>query len=222
MTSTRSTDPLPTESSAAARVADGIRTRIMTGELQPGSKLPEEKMRSQLEVSRSTLREGMQLLVRERLVIHILSTGFFVRRLGRDDINDLMTTREVVECGALSAVISVPSSGLARVSTAVENGNHAAELGHWQEVAAASIEFHRGLVALAGSTRLDALITQILAEFRLAYGYMDDPLAFHLTYLKKHETIVHLLQQDSPKAAAEYMRTYLGESRSDLLLHVPE
>lgn len=194
----------------------------MTGEFQPGSKLAEEKMRSQLEVSRSTLREGMQLLVRERLVIHVLSTGFFVRRLGRDDITDLMTTREVLECGAISTVRSVPKAGLARVAAAVEAGNNAAELGRWQEVAAASIEFHCGLVALAGSTRLDALITQTLAEFRLAYGYMDDPLAFHLTYLQKHDVIVHLLRQDSPRAAAEYVRTYLDESRADLLLHVPE
>jgi DNA-binding GntR family transcriptional regulator len=162
------------------------------------------------------------LLVRERLVIHVLSTGFFVRRLGRDDINDLMTTREVVECGALSTVRHVSAPGLSRVEAAVKEGNRTAELGQWQEVAAASIEFHRGLVALAESTRLDALITQILAEFRLAYGYMEDPLAFHLTYLKKHDTIVSLLQQDSPRAAAEYMRTYLGESRSDLLLHVPD
>src|SRR5690625_2697565 len=88
---------------------------IVNGDLQPGAKLAEERMRAQLEVSRSTLREGLQLLVRERLVIHILSTGFFVRRLGRDDIADLMTTREIIECGALFAVPTVASDGLSRV-----------------------------------------------------------------------------------------------------------
>lgn len=213
-------DPLPTEASAAARVANGIRSLIVDGELQPGAKLAEERMRAQLAVSRSTLREGLQLLVRERLVIHILSTGFFVRRLGRDDIADLMTTREVIECGALTGVSTVTRTGLARVQEAVAEGHRAAELGHWQTVAAASIEFHRGLVALAGSPRLDALIAQTLAEFRLAYGYMEDPLAFHVAYLRKHGTVVGLLKENSPAAAAEYLRTYLADSRSDLLLRV--
>lgn len=213
-------DPLPTEASAAARVANGIRSLIVDGELQPGAKLAEERMRAQLAVSRSTLREGLQLLVRERLVIHILSTGFFVRRLGRDDIADLMTTRKVIECGALTGVSTVTRTGLARVQEAVAEGHRAAELGHWQTVAAASIEFHRGLVALAGSPRLDALIAQTLAEFRLAYGYMEDPLAFHVAYLRKHGTVVGLLKENSPAAAAEYLRTYLADSRSDLLLRV--
>jgi len=218
---THTAAPLPAEASAASRVADDIRTMIVNGDLQPGAKLAEERMRAQLEVSRSTLREGLQLLVRERLVIHILSTGFFVRRLGRDDIADLMTTREIIECGALFAVPTVASDGLSRVRAAVADGHRAADLGHWQTVAAASIAFHRGLVALAGSPRLDALIAQTLAEFRLAYGYMEDPLAFHVTYLQKHDTVVGLLQQNAPAAAAEYLRTYLADSRSDLLLRVP-
>lgn len=222
MTSRTLTDPLPTVASAAARVADAIRTLIVDGELQPGAKLAEERMRSQLDVSRSTLREGFQLLVRERLVVHVLSTGFFVRRLGRDDIADLMTTREIIECGALTSVNTVPAQGLARIRAAVAEGETAAERGHWQTVAAASIEFHRGLVALAGSQRLSMLIEQTLAEFRLAYCYMEDPLAFHVTYLRKHDTVVNLLQEDAAPAAAEYLRTYLASSRSDLLLRVPE
>lgn len=218
----RSVDPLPEEASAAARVANGIRTLIVSGELQPGAKLAEERMRAQLAVSRSTLREGLQLLVRERLVIHILSTGFFVRRLGREDIADLMTTREVIECGALTTVEAVSAPGLSRIETAVAEGHRAAESGQWQTVAAASIEFHRGLVALAESPRLDALITQTLAEFRLAYGYMEDPLAFHVTYLQKHDTVVGLLKENAARAAAEYLRAYLADSRSDLLLRVPD
>lgn len=214
--------PHPKPVGAASRVSEEIRTRIVTGELLPGAKLAEDRMRAQLTVSRSTLREGLQLLVRERLVVHVLSTGFFVRRLDREDITDLMTTREVLECGAVAAVSVVPESGLARIESAVAQGIQAAEQSRWQQVAAASIEFHQGLVALAESPRLDAIIAQTLAEFRLAYSYMEDPLAFHATYLTKHETIVNLLRANSVPAAAEYLRTYLSESRSDLLRRVPD
>lgn len=212
----------PKQVGAASRVSEEIRARIVTGELLPGAKLAEDRMRAQLTVSRSTLREGLQLLVRERLVIHVLSTGFFVRRLDRADVADLMSAREVIECGAVASVSAVPEAGLERVESAVTAGNQAAELAKWQSVAAASIEFHQGLVALAESPRLDAIIAQTLAEFRLAYAYMADPLAFHAAYLTKHETIVNLLRANAAPAAAAYLRTYLSESRSDLLRRVPD
>lgn len=212
----------PPQDGAASRVAEEIRSSIVNGDLQPGAKLAEERMRAQLAVSRSTLREGFQLLVRERLVVHVLSKGFFVRRLGRADIVDLMTTREVIECGALMSLPDVRTTGLTRVEAAVAEGHRAADLGRWQLVAAASIEFHRGLVALAESPRLDALIAQTLAEFRLAYGYMADPLAFHAPYLNRHEMIVSLLRANAAAAAAEYLRRYLADSRTGLLLCVPD
>lgn len=69
---------------------------------------------------------------------------------------------------------------------------------------------------------MHALIAQTLAEFRLAYGYMEDPLAFHVAYLRKHGTVVGLLKENAPAAAAEYLRTYLADSRSDLLLRAPD
>lgn len=214
--------PPPTQTGAASRVAEEIRDRIINGTLLPGTKLAEERMRAQLAVSRSTLREGFQLLVRDRLVVHVLSTGFFVRQLDRSDITDLMATREVIECGALASVAHVPESGLHQVRSAIHAGNRAANRDDWQAVAAASIEFHRGLVALAQSPRLDALVESTLTEFRLAYGYMDDPLPFHAAYLHRHPTIAQLLAENATAAAAAYLRSYLADSRRDLLACVPD
>ncbi len=218
--------------SAAGRVADEIRARIVSGTVQPGAKLPEEEVRADLGVSRSTLREGLQLLVRERLVVHELSRGFFVRVLRREDVRDLFLVREVVECGALSvasAVSAVPAGeaeragdALAGLRAALGSGEEAASRRDWQGVAAASIEFHLALVALAGSARLDALIAQVLAEFRLAYAHMDDPLDFHLPFLARHQVLVDLLADGAVGAATEYLRTYLAHSRAALLERVPE
>ncbi|WP_291792923.1 GntR family transcriptional regulator [Brevibacterium sp.] len=213
--------------SAANRVAGEIRSRIVSGAVQPGVKLPEEGVRADLGVSRSTLREGLQLLVRERLVVHELSRGFFVRVLGRDDVADLFAVREVVECGALAAAghggggATSGIAWLADLEAGIEAGRRAAARQDWQGVAAASIEFHHALVALAGSPRLDAMIAQILAEFRLAYAHMDEPLDFHLPFLERHRVLVDLLADGAVSAASEYLRTYLAQSRAALLERVP-
>ena len=79
----------PAKGGAASRVADMLREQVLAGELQPGHRLAEEQVRADLGVARSTLREAFQLLIRERLLVHHLSRGVFVRELIRQDVSDL-------------------------------------------------------------------------------------------------------------------------------------
>jgi len=97
-------DTMLVRDSAVTRVADALRTRIIEGELLPGAKLSQERVQDALGVSRGTLREALQVLVRERLLVHELSRGVFVRRLGLADVADLYAVRRVVECAALRPI----------------------------------------------------------------------------------------------------------------------
>lgn len=208
-------------SSAASKVAQTIRARIISGVARPGSKLPEERVRAELNVSRSTLREGLQLLVRERLVEHILSRGFFVRMATRNDVEDLFTARQAIECGALTTLTRVGPIGISHLRKTVADGTSAAESRDWQSVAAASVEFHSVLIDLAGSTRLNELGAQILTEFRLAYAYMVNPEDFHVRFLERHTPLIDLVENQDFIQAAEDLRIYLVDSRDALLPHIP-
>src|SRR5882672_3478986 len=85
---------------AANRVADALREQIAAGRLAPGSRLSEDAFRRTYGVSRSTLREAFRLLIGERLLVHQLSRGVFVRQLGPGDVSDLYEVRRIVECAA--------------------------------------------------------------------------------------------------------------------------
>ncbi|MEU3504381.1 GntR family transcriptional regulator, partial [Streptomyces hundungensis] len=65
--------------STAERVADILRTRIAEGLFPPGERLAEDAIGKALGVSRNTLREAFRLLTHERLLIHELNRGVFVR-----------------------------------------------------------------------------------------------------------------------------------------------
>lgn len=203
--------------SAANRVAAGLRNRIIDGDLVPGQRLTEEIMRADFSVSRSTLREGFQLLIRERLLVHRLSRGFFVRELNEPDIVDLFFTRRVIECGALRTVRSLDPQHLQRLFASVDTGQEAAARADWQQTAAASIDFHRAIVALANSRRLDDLIAQVLVEFRLSYGLMADPLAFHVRFLERNAGIVDTISRGQLEQAAIDLENYLNDSEAQLV-----
>lgn len=203
--------------SAASRVADVLRARIIDGDLLPGAKLSQERVQDALGVSRSTLREAFQLLIRERLLVHELSRGVFVRRLAPQDISDLYRVRRVMECAAVRAVEVMTPAGLRRVGAAIEDGQVAATAGSWGQVAAASIRFHEALVALAGSPRLDTLISEVLAEFRLAYAVMHDTQAFHQHFLERHSAIADATRTGDLERAASLLDVYLRDAEQQVL-----
>ena len=203
--------------SAASRVADRLRERVLAGELQPGQRLSEEAVRAELGVARSTLREAFQLLVRERLLVHHLSRGVFVRELTRQDVSDLYEVRRVLECGALAEVETLQPQALQRLSRALDEGHRAARRADWQAVAAASIGFHQALVGLAGSDRLDALVAQVLGEFRLAYARMDDTATFHEAFLARNVEIADRVRSGDLPGATRLLKDYLRDSEHALL-----
>lgn len=203
--------------SAASRVASIIRSQIIEGELLPGARLPEEQVRADLEVSRSTLREGFQLLVRERLLVHQLSRGFFVRQLSRQDISDLYKVRRIVECAALREVTVLRPTHLHELARSLDDGKSAAAISDWAKVATASIRFHEALVALADSDRLNTLMQQVLAEFRLSYAFMTDPNRFHSAFLGRNQDIAHLVRTGGLEGAARALERYLADAETVLL-----
>lgn len=202
---------------SASRVASMLRSQIMDGDLVPGTRLSEEQVREALGVSRSTLREAFQLLIRERLLVHRLSRGVFVRELSREDISDLYRVRRLLECTALRGVSVLRPAQLRELTRAVEDGRAAAARQQWGHVAAASVRFHEALVGLLGSERLNGLISEILAEFRLAYALMDDTEVFHSTFLKRNAELADRIGAGDLDGAAEMLESYLADSEEALL-----
>lgn len=201
---------------AAAVVADALRADIARGRLAPGAQLSQERVREVHGVSRSTLREAFQLLIRERLLVHELSRGVFVRQLSRRDISDIYQVRRVVECSALRSIRTLTPAGLRRLSQAITDGRAAAEAPDWDAVAAASIRFHEALVALAGSERLDAMMGGVLAEFRLAYAQMRDTQVFHAAFLKRNGELADVLRSGDIDGAAALLEKYLYDAEEVL------
>ncbi len=68
------------------QLASALRHQIISGELEPGAKLPPElELADKQGVSRGTARQAVMLLVSEGLVHRVQGKGTFVRALGRSE-----------------------------------------------------------------------------------------------------------------------------------------
>jgi DNA-binding GntR family transcriptional regulator len=212
---TTGTDRSPLDRpSIAERVAEVLRDRITEGYYRPGSRLSEEAIGGELKISRNTLREAFRLLTHERLLLHEPYRGVSVRVLTAHDVVDLYRVRKVIECGA---VASGTADVLDRIAAAVTEGEQAETGSDWQGLGTANIRFHRALVALAGSPRLDDLMRGILAELRLVFHVMADPRRFHEPYLARNREILALLTAGDRTAAAAHLSDYLDVAERQLV-----
>ncbi|MFF9067346.1 GntR family transcriptional regulator [Streptomyces sp. NPDC014891] len=198
--------------STAERVADILRNRVAEGYFPPGTRLSEEGIAGALGVSRNTLRESFRLLSRERLLVHELNRGVFVRVLAVDDVDDIHRTRRLVECAVVRG-LGRPPYALGALSAAVADGERAALVGDWPGAATADIRFHRELVALAGSARTDELMRGVLAELRLAFHMVDDPRSLHEPFLARNREILDALRAGDRTTAERLLARYLDDSR---------
>jgi DNA-binding GntR family transcriptional regulator len=197
----------------AARV---LRDGITEGLFPPGERLPEDALGGVLKVSRNTLREAFRLLTHERLVVHELNRGVFVRVLETEDLRDIYRVRRLIEGAALRS-LRPPPYPLEALEQAVADGRKAAQEGRWRDVGTANIGFHKAIVALAGSPRTDELMRGILAELRLVFHVMADPRAFHEPYVDRNQEILRTLQADDAPGAARLLAAYLDDSERQLV-----
>lgn len=202
-------------SSTADRVADILRARIAEGYLPPGSKLSEDVICTALGVSRNTLREAFRLLTHERLLVHELNRGVFVRVLTVQDVTDIYQIRKLIECAAVRN-LPAPPYDLSQAEAAVAEGERAAAEGSWLELGTANIHFHHAVVALAQSKRLDELMRGVLAELRLVFHAMDNPRGFHEPYLERNRQILTALKAADRVRAELLLADYLDDAERQL------
>jgi GntR family transcriptional regulator, transcriptional repressor for pyruvate dehydrogenase complex len=80
---------------AYLRVAEAIRLRIVTGQLKPGDRLPNEiDLSKEQGVGRTTVREALRLLASARLIEtrRGVQGGAFITHPSAEDLDDLMMT----------------------------------------------------------------------------------------------------------------------------------
>ncbi|MET8772648.1 GntR family transcriptional regulator [Streptomyces sp. NPDC004658] len=197
--------------STAERVSDILRSRISEGYFPPGTRLSEDSIGGALGVSRNTLREAFRLLTHERLLVHELNRGVFVRVLTVEDVEDIYRTRSLVECAVVRG-LGEPPYRLDGLVSAVEEGRTAVAENDWKGLGTANIHFHRELVAMAGSERTDELMRSVFAELRLAFHVVDDPRRLHEPYLARNAEILQALQAGDRSGAERLLETYLADS----------
>lgn len=204
-------------STSADRAARVLREEVAEGRLRSGTRLPEARLAEALGLSRNTLREALSMLVAERILVREPNRGVLVSTPEVEDVLDVYRVRRIIEPAAVEHGTGLTPERLGAVRAAVEEGRRAERAEDWQALATANQHFHRAVVALAGSQRLDTQMDLLLAEMRLFFHQMDRPREFHVPYLAENAIIAELVRTGRRDEAADRLAGYLGAAEEQLV-----
>jgi DNA-binding GntR family transcriptional regulator len=189
----------------ADEVADALRDAIMTGRFEPGQRLIEHELATQLAVSRGPVREALSRLSQEGLVVVDRHRGASVVTLSGDEADQIYSLRTVLE--------ELAVAWLCRLATSEDFDQIEAVLARFDElprpltrqaVAALDVEFHDAIFLASHHDRAYrawAGLRSQLYLYLVQLGALDSD--FTTSWQDRHRKLLRILRTRKPTAAVK-------------------
>jgi DNA-binding GntR family transcriptional regulator len=204
----------------AQLIADQLREQIVQGIFRPGEQINESVLASQLRTSRGPVREALQRLSQEGILVSRRNRGVFVLELSDDDVREIYAVREAVESTAADALLDAGQEQVNDtcqvLKAIISDMAKQVAVSDWQAIARLDMQFHTSFVAGAGNTRLIRIYETLAAESRMcmlnlavAYPRID-------VLVQEHQNILDLLEAADGEALHKAITRHMETAVEDL------
>ncbi len=204
----------------AQLIADHLREQIIQGIFRPGQQINESVLAGQLHTSRGPVREALQRLAQEGILVSLRNRGVFVPELSIDDIKEIYAVREAVESASANILLSTGPEQIARVcrSLQVTLKEMAAqvELSDWQALTRLDMKFHTSFVEGTGNSRLIRIYDTLAAESRMCILNLRVSYPRVGALVQEHQNLLDLLKAGDSEGLEQAISRHLRKAVDDL------
>ena len=192
-----------------------LKSRIIIGKLKMGSKLSENIIANDLGVSKSPVRDAIQMLERDGLVTVKQQSGTFVVKPTKEQLKEILEHRHAIETGSLRFCEDDRLSDLGQeLADLVEQMEVAIEQENTTLFYLLDRQFHEKIVASSGNQLLirsyelsNALMAAILNQYGLSNDYV-------MKAYKEHQIIAEKMVDGDLEAALAVLDKHLDVERN--------
>jgi DNA-binding GntR family transcriptional regulator len=189
------------------QVVDFVRTRILSGEYEPGARLRLQPLAEESGASLIPVREALRILEAERLVETIPNRGARVANISREDMEDLYRVRILLETQAIAESPPLTEEESAEFGALLDRLKDAVEAGDDDLALRLHRQYHFGLYNRTQSKWLITLI-ELLWKHTERYQRLSLPIR-HDSADPEHRGVLGPLSHGDPTKAAEALRAHL-------------
>jgi len=195
-----------------------LREAIIQGELSPGSRLLEIQLSEQLGVSRTPVREALQMLKEEGLVDIIPRKGAVVAGITEKQMKDVLEVRVAMEELAVRLCAErITQSALLELEEAEKAFEESFGLSDVNNCALCDEKFHSIISEATGNKSLVMMLSAFreqMYRFRVAYLMREE---FHETLVREHRDILNAIRANNASAAVAVLRRHIDGQQSMVL-----
>jgi DNA-binding GntR family transcriptional regulator len=196
-------------------VTDAIREAILSGRLAAGTRLIEDDLAEQLNVSRGPIRQAIFRLQQEGLVVHETHRGATVATVSREDIAEIYSLRAALErlavteaCRKATPADLAPMEAILVLFRSIPRTDITRK-----RVAELDMEFHDALFRAARHQRLyrtwQTLRSQVMVFLLLRDALPDDYLD---SWHRDHKKILDLVRAGDVAGATAASEEHIGRA----------
>jgi DNA-binding GntR family transcriptional regulator len=212
-------EPRPRRSTAAEHAADVLRDAVLSGLLQPGETLRQERLAAALGLSRMPIREAIKLLEAQGLVEFSAHRGAVVARISPDDVQEVFDVRAALEALALRRSIPKQSADtIERAESYLHDMQKARD--DISNYLIAHRKFHLTLYADGSSRRL---LATIASQFDAAERYLrleSAALDIAANDRQEHQDLLIACMNRDVQAAVDLIGSHVAEAGRELANHM--
>ena len=206
--------------STSDRISDELRQMIIEGSLLPGEQLGEARIAEQLGVSRAPVREALQQLVQQKLLVASRNKGVTVVTFSASDIWEIYDARCAIESHAAVRVLDGGPGARARATdalgTALDRLRIPVKRGDLRQLSAADLDFHMTLVAAAGNSRLVDAYSILSAQSLTCINRLEIAIPSGEEVIDEHEILIDAISSGEQDTVIKAIREHLTLAASHL------
>ncbi|MFC9355224.1 GntR family transcriptional regulator [Rhodococcus sp. NPDC057014] len=199
-----------------------LRALILSGHYEPGSRLTESGLTTQLQVSRGTIRSVLARLAQEGYVTTEANRSARTRTFSVDEAIEIMETRAVLESElAAKAAERATEADIAAMTETCKRMWDLQVPGGREEYWNLNRTFHEQVKQAARQATLTRFVDSLLYPLVMQQyrdGDRADPRA---DSVREHEAILAAIVTHNPESAAAAMRHHLSSARRAPQLNFP-
>jgi len=198
-------------------IVDEAKAMILNGDYAPGDPIRECDVAKKLNVSRAPVREVFRFLEREGLIEYIPNCGVRVKKLTKKDIQEIYTTRMMLDLFIADAVLAnITQADIMELKFLTQR------MGERQNYSLCNELFHNKLVTLSGNSRFLQLWNMMEAQSRLIMNSCGSSSHLHQISIQLHQKIVEALEAKDKTAYEEAVRSHSEIALENILQIMPD
>jgi len=206
--------------STSDQISDELRQMIIEGALMPGEQLGEARIAEQLGVSRAPVREALQQLVQQKLLVAARNKGVSVVSFSAADIWEIYDARCAIESHAAIRILDGGPGSRARATddlrTALGDLRTALKRRDHRQISTADLDFHMTLVASAGNSRLVDAYSILSAQALACINRLEIAFPSGDEVIDDHEILIAAIARGDRDAMVKAITDHLSVAAGHL------